>query len=156
MNMPVRLTINGQDVELEIPARELLLDLLRERLGLTGAKRACDLQVCGACTVLVNGQPVSACNYLAVDAHEARVETIEGLAVDGALHPLQKAFIDLGAVQCGYCTPGMLMMAKAMMKDLAAQASDDEIRMYMLGNLCRCTGYTKILQALRTVIQHPA
>ncbi|MBI3090821.1 MAG: (2Fe-2S)-binding protein [Candidatus Tectomicrobia bacterium] len=151
--MPLRLTVNDAPLELQVPPQELLLDTLRERLGLTGAKRACDLQVCGACTVLVDEQPVSACTYLSVDADGCRVETIEGLAAEGRLHPLQRAFVEHGAVQCGYCTPGMIMMAKSLLAALPSDADDEQIRLYLLGNLCRCTGYAKILDAVRAVLR---
>src|SRR5215210_1720615 len=111
----LQMTVNGQAVDLEIEPREMLLDVIRDRLGLTGAKRSCDLQVCGACTLLVEGNPVSSCCTLAYEAHGKRVETVEGLARYGTLHPIQQAFIDKGALQCGFCTSGMMLTTKALL-----------------------------------------
>ena len=143
----VRLTVNGQARALAVPAHALLLDVLRDRLGLTGAKRSCDVQVCGACTVLVDGAPVSACTYLAVEANGRHVLTVEGLGREGALDPLQQAFIDHGAVQCGFCTPGMLVAAKALLAEDPAPTREAVVR-HLRGNLCRCTGYGKIVEAV--------
>src|SRR5215467_11973025 len=114
----IALTVNGRPVALEVPAHALLLDVLRDALDLKGAKRSCDLQVCGACTVLVDGVPISACTYLAVEADGREVLTVEGLGAPGALHPLQQAFIDHGAVQCGFCTAGMLLSAVALLREV--------------------------------------
>ena len=139
--------VNGQAVALALRPEELLLDVLRDRLGLRGAKRSCDVQVCGACTVLLDGLPVSSCSLLAYEARGRTVVTIEGLAEGERLHPLQESFITESAVQCGYCTPGMILAAKALL-DERPQASDAEIREHLRGNICRCTGYTNILNAV--------
>lgn len=143
----VRLRVNGQAVALALPAHALLLDVLRDRLELKGARRSCDMQVCGACTVLVDGAPVSACTYLAVEVDGRAVLTVEGLADGDRLDPLQEAFIEHGAVQCGFCTAGMLLTARAL---LAEEPSPSPARVaeYLKGNLCRCTGYRKILDAI--------
>ena len=138
--------INGRQIRAIVPTHRVLLDFLRDDLALTGAKRACDVQVCGACTVLVDGLPVSACTYLAFEINGKTVETCEGLAKDG-LHPIQQAFVDAGALQCGYCTPGMIMITKALLAD-HPKPSVQEIKDYLHGNLCRCTGYKKILDAV--------
>lgn len=144
-NVAVR--VNGRSVALEVPAHALLLDVLRDRLGLKGAKRSCDVQVCGACTVLVDGAPVSACTYLAAEADGRDVLTIEGLADGDTLHPLQEAFVEHGAVQCGFCTSGMLLSAKALLDEDPA-ATRERIVQFLRGNLCRCTGYRKIVDAI--------
>ena len=144
---PVAMTVNGRRVELDVAAHALLLDVLRDRLDLKGAKRSCDQQVCGACTVLVGGAPVSACTYLAVEADGRDVLTIEGLGRPDALHPLQQAFIDHGAVQCGFCTAGMLLTAKALLDETPAPTEAD-VRHHLRGSLCRCTGYRKIVDAI--------
>jgi aerobic carbon-monoxide dehydrogenase small subunit len=143
----IRLTVNGQARALTVPAHALLLDVLRDRLGLKGAKRSCDVQVCGACTVLVDGAPVSACTYLAVEADGRAVLTVEGLGGAAALDPLQQAFIDHGAVQCGFCTPGMLMAARALLAEDPAPTREAVVQ-HLRGNLCRCTGYGKIVEAV--------
>jgi len=147
MTFTLAMTVNGQAVALAIRPEELLLDVLRDRLGLRGAKRSCDVQVCGACTVLLDGLPVSSCSLLAYEARGRTVVTIEGLAEGERLHPLQESFITESAVQCGYCTPGMILAAKALL-DERPQASDAEIREHLRGNICRCTGYTNILNAV--------
>ncbi len=139
--------LNGRPAEVTIEPRETLLDMLRDRLGLTGAKKSCDVQVCGACTVLVAGLPVSSCTTLAYEVRGRDVLTIEGLAQDG-LHPLQQAFIDCNGFQCGFCTPGMILSAKALL-DENPQPSPAEIRDYMNGNICRCTGYVGIMEAIQ-------
>ena len=139
--------VNGQPYEGFIEPRETLLDVLRNRLGLTGTKRSCDVQVCGACTVLVDGMAVSSCTYLAYEARGRHVLTIEGLAEGDRLHPLQRAFIDHAAFQCGYCTPGMILAAKSLL-DEYPQPTVEQIKHYMRGNICRCTGYKKILEAI--------
>ena len=147
----VAFTLNGAPCTVEIEPRELLIDVLRERLRLTGTKRSCDVQVCGACTVLVDGLPVSSCTTLGVEAAGRHVVTIEGLADGGRLHPVQQAFVDHGALQCGFCTPGMVLAVTALLAQ--APAPDEaEIRHFLRGNLCRCTGYVKILDAVRSVI----
>ena len=143
----MELTVNGREVSLEIPPQMTLLDLLRDRLSLKGAKRSCDLQVCGACTILVDGHAVSSCTYLAYEARGADVLTIEGLADGNTLHPMQQAFIDNGAFQCGFCTPGMILAAKSLL-DETPRPSEEKVKEYMEGNICRCTGYRKILEAI--------
>ena len=144
---PMELTVNGRAVSLEIPPQMTLLDLLRDRLSLKGVKRSCDLQVCGACTILVDGHAVSSCTYLAYEARGADVLTIEGLADGNTLHPMQQAFIDNGAFQCGFCTPGMILAAKSLL-DETPRPSEEKVKEYMEGNICRCTGYRKILEAI--------
>ena len=145
--IPLDMTVNGRRVRLTVEPHLLLLDLLRDRLGLKGAKRSCDLQVCGACTVLVDGEAVSSCTFLAYEARNSTVLTIEGLADGDQLHPLQQAFIDHAALQCGYCTPGMILAAKSLL-DGNPHPSMEEIKEYMQGNICRCTGYKKIVEAI--------
>ena len=145
--IPMELTVNGRAVSLEIPPQMTLLDLLRDRLSLKGVKRSCDLQVCGACTILVDGHAVSSCTYLAYEARGADVLTIEGLADGNTLHPMQQAFIDNGALQCGFCTPGMILAAKSLL-DETPRPSEEKVKEYMEGNICRCTGYRKILEAI--------
>ena len=141
------MTVNGRAVALAIEPRELLLDVLRDRLGLTGVKLSCGVQVCGACTVLVGGTPVSSCCTLAYEANGAEVETIEGLARGSELHPIQQAFVDAAAIQCGFCTPGMILASKALLAENPAP-SREEIEDFLGGNLCRCTGYWNILDAV--------
>lgn len=143
----IRLKVNGQSVEALIEPRELLLDFIRDRLGLTGAKRSCDVQVCGTCTVLMEGRPVSACCTLAYEAHDRELLTIEGLAEGDELHPLQQSFIDQTALQCGFCTPGMILTAKSLLEELP-YPTREQIQHYLRGNLCRCTGYWNILDAV--------
>jgi len=140
-------TVNDRPRALRIEPRETLAEVLRDRLGLTGTKISCDAQVCGACTVLVDGLAVSACTYLAADADGRTVRTVEGLARDGELTPLQQAFIDRAAFQCGFCTSGMLMAATALLDDNPAP-SRDEVVHGLEGNLCRCTGYAPIVDAV--------
>ncbi|MES9994738.1 2Fe-2S iron-sulfur cluster-binding protein [Desulfovibrio aminophilus] len=144
----ISLTVNGKAVEADAPADLLLLDFLRENLGLTGTKRGCGEGDCGACTVLVNGQPVTSCMMLAAQAQDKEVLTVEGLSQGGKLHPIQEAFLDAGAVQCGFCTPGMLLAAKALL-DTNPNPTRDEILAQVAGNLCRCTGYAKIVDAVK-------
>ena len=144
------LTVNDQVHTLPVEANKTLLKLLRDDLGLMGAREACDTGGCGACTVLVDGRPVYSCLVLALDCRDKSVLTIEGLAQDGRLHPLQQAFIDHGAIQCGYCTPGMVLTAKALL-DSNSDPSEHEIREAIAGNICRCTGYVKIVEAIMSV-----
>ena len=144
----VRFTLNGDPVETGVRDDETLVEALRERFGLTGTKQGCDLGDCGACTVLFDGEPVLSCLVPAADAEGHSVATIEGLSNGEELHPLQKAFLDEGAVQCGYCTPGMILSAKALL-EANPDPSDLEIRRAISGNLCRCTGYTMIVSAVR-------
>ena len=146
--MKIAFELNGKPASLEIEPRETLAEVLRARCRLTGVKLSCESQVCGTCTVLVDGIPVSACTYLAYEVRAKHVTTIEGLADGGRLHPLQQAFLDNFAFQCGFCTPGMILAAKSLL-DENAGASDEEIIAYMSGNLCRCTGYLGILKAIR-------
>ncbi len=141
-------TVNGERREVAYPAHHTLLEVLREELALTGTKHGCDLGECGTCTVLVNGEPILACLAMAADMAGKSIETVEGLATGPVLHPLQRCFADMGAAQCGYCTPGMLMSAKALLAENAAP-SEDEVRSALAGNLCRCTGYQQIVEAVR-------
>jgi len=145
----IRLRVNGAPHELELPTYRTLLDCLRNDLGLTGSKEGCGVGVCGACTVLLDGRTISSCIALAVFADGHDVTTIEGLADDERLHPVQQAFVDAGGFQCGICTPGQVVSAKALL-DANPHPSDDEIREWMAGNLCRCTGYYKILESIQT------
>ncbi len=146
----ISLTVNGIPYSLEVEARTTLLEMVREQLGLTGAKLGCDIQVCGACTLLLNGKPVSACSVLAVDAAGCDVLTVEGLGNAGALHPLQEAFMEFGALQCGYCTSGFLLTAKALL-DECRRPSEKQIKDYLAGNFCRCGCYQEIVQAIKAV-----
>lgn len=148
MTQTIRMRVNGQEHTLEVPQQRLLLDCLRYDLGLTGAKEGCSIGVCGACSVLMDGKVVSSCLVLATVADHKDIVTIEGLAQNGQLHPLQQAFIDHGGFQCGICTPGMIMTAKALLDD-NPDPSEDEIKDWMLGNLCRCTGYYKIIESIQ-------
>ncbi len=148
--MEIRLTVNGDQVQAEIEPQELLLDFLRDRLALTGAKRSCDVQVCGTCTVLVDGGPVSSCTYLAADADGREVLTVEGFARTPEFSRFEAAFMRHAALQCGYCTPGLLLTLKSL-RDSGELGSEEEIRHGLDGNLCRCTGYRSILEAAREV-----
>lgn len=143
----ISLRLNGREKRFRVEERETLLQVLRERAGLTGAKKGCDLGECGACTVILNGRAVNSCCVFAVQADGSSVETIEGLGTPDKPHPLQQAFIDAGAVQCGFCTPGMILAAKALL-DREPRPSRSAIRQALSGNLCRCTGYEKIEQAV--------
>jgi aerobic-type carbon monoxide dehydrogenase small subunit (CoxS/CutS family) len=139
--------VNGVEVSRSVSPRHTLAQFLRDDLGLTGTKVSCELQVCGACSVLVDGAPVSACTYLAADIDGRTVETVEGLAAGGELHPLQRSFVDNFALQCGFCTPGFLMMAKSLL-DRNPDPTEEEVREYLDGNICRCTGYRPIVEAV--------
>ena len=143
----IHLKVNGRDHDVRVQPHRLLVDCLRYDLGLTGTKEGCSVGVCGACTVLVDGRMVASCIMLAVAADGAEITTIEGLSRDGGLHPLQQSFIDHGGFQCGICTPGQIMAAKALL-DEVPDPSEDEIKEWMMGNLCRCTGYYKILESI--------
>lgn len=143
----IRLVVNGQSVTATVEPREFLLDFLRNRLGLTGAKRSCDTEVCGACTVLLDGSPISSCSTLVYEADGHAVTTIEGLEQNGELHPIQKAFIHQAALQCGFCTPGMILTIKSMLDEIP-HPTPEQVRSYLHGNLCRCTGYWNILKAV--------
>ncbi len=143
----VAFRVNGADYEVLVEPRETLLQVLREKLGLTGTKQGCDLGDCGACTVVVEGKPTLACLTLAIEMEGKEIFTIEGLSSNGKLNPLQQAFMDEGAVQCGYCTPGMIMSATALLND-NPHPTEKEVRRGLAGNLCRCTGYSKIIKAV--------
>ena len=145
--IPITFTLNGKPQELEVEPHELLLDVIRERLGLTGVKRSCDVQVCGACTLLVDGRPVSACTTLAFEVRDRSVLTIEGLVENGKLHPLQDAFIEHGGFQCGFCTPGMILLAKSLLAE-NPDPKREEVCAYMDANICRCTGYQMIVESI--------
>lgn len=145
--MELACSVNGREIVRDLAPQELLLDFLRDSLGLTGAKRSCDVQVCGACTVLVDGLPVSACCYLAADAHGKNVTTIEGLAERPAFARLEDAFTRHAALQCGFCTPGMLLTVHALLEQ-GELGGEEEIKHALAGNLCRCTGYRGILEAV--------
>jgi aerobic-type carbon monoxide dehydrogenase small subunit (CoxS/CutS family) len=149
------LSVNGEEHQLLAPVHRTLLELLREDLGLTGTKHGCELGECGTCTVLVDGRPQLSCLVLPVQLEGAEVTTIEGLGTTAELHPLQSAFAELGAAQCGYCTPGMLLAARALL-DERAHPSRDEIRAALSGNLCRCTGYAKIVEAVELAAERSA
>ena len=143
----IQLTVNGRLVEALVEPNSTLIQFLREDLGLTGTKHGCGLGDCGACTVILDGQPVNSCLVLAISANGREVLTIEGLAENGKLHPVQQAFVDRGSIQCGFCSPGMILSAKALL-DTNPNPTEQEIRMAISGNLCRCTGYQKIVEAI--------
>jgi carbon-monoxide dehydrogenase small subunit len=149
MKQAIELLVNGQQFRVSVGGSETLLDCLRNQVGLTGTKKGCDQGDCGACTVLVDGVPVNSCLMLAFEASGKEITTIEGLARKEGLHPLQEAFISHNAVQCGFCTPGMILNAAALLKE-NPHPSEKEIRHYLQGNLCRCTGYSKIVQAVQS------
>ncbi len=151
MKQPIELKVNGESYEVEVDAHRTLLEVLRENLGLTGAKEGCDLGTCGTCTVLIDGKAVLSCLTLAVDSQGKEITTIEGLAKDGKLHPLQQNFVDHGAIQCGFCTSGMVLSAKAMLGE-NPKPTAEEVKRGISGNLCRCTGYTKIVEAVMATV----
>jgi carbon-monoxide dehydrogenase small subunit len=146
----ISLRVNGLERSIQVEARTTLLEMVREQLGLTGAKLGCDIQVCGACTLLLDGRPVSACSVLAMDADGCDVLTIEGLGDRNSFHPLQEAFMKFGALQCGYCTSGFILTAKALL-DECPQPSEQQIKEYLGGNFCRCGCYQEIVQAIKNV-----
>lgn len=146
-------TVNERSVEREVPTRQTLAEFLRDDLGLTGTKTSCGMQVCGICTVLVDGVPVSACTYLAVDLDGRDVVTIEGLSDGIDLHPVQQAFVDSFALQCGFCTPGFVMMVVALL-ERSPDPTEDEIVDFLEGNICRCTGYRPIVSAVVAAAEH--
>ncbi len=143
----LKLHVNGEEFEILTEVNKTLLEVLREDLGLTGTKRGCDVGACGACTILINGRPQLSCLTLAITVQGKEIMTIEGLAQGGELHPLQKAFVEKGAIQCGFCTPGMILTAKAFL-DEHPHPSEREVKRAISGNLCRCTGYVKIVEAI--------
>ncbi len=143
----LRFILNGEEAEVSFAPHKTLLEVLREDLGLTGTKHGCELGECGTCTVLIDGQPILSCLFLGLDIQGREVTTIEGMAEGGQLHPLQETFADLGAAQCGYCTPGFLLVAKELLEKNASPTRD-EIKEALAGNLCRCTGYIKIYEAV--------
>jgi aerobic carbon-monoxide dehydrogenase small subunit len=148
MKIAVNFTLNGKSLTRQVPVHRLLLDLLRDEIGVTGTKEGCGTGDCGACTVLLNGKPVNSCLVLSGELEGAEIVTIEGLKIGPELHAVQRAFVQDGGAQCGYCTPGMLMMSKALL-DENPNPSEEEIRYALSGNLCRCTGYVKIVQAVQ-------
>ena len=150
MEIKIKFTLNGKLMEAEAPPHWTLLRLLREKLGLTGTKEGCGIGECGACTVLLDGMPVNACLVLAPKVEGTKIETIEGLGSRDSLHPLQKSFIDHGAIQCGFCTPGMLMSSKALLEE-NSNPTREEIKKAISGNLCRCTGYHQIIEAIEAL-----
>ncbi|MDG7001381.1 MAG: (2Fe-2S)-binding protein [Nitrososphaerota archaeon] len=150
----ISVIVNGRKHSLEIKETRTLLQMIRDELGLTGTKEVCGIGECGACTVIKDGVPVSSCCELAVRADGSNIETIEGVAKDGHLHPIQRAFVDNSAFQCGFCTAGMIMMAKTLYQNVpnSEKLSEAEIRNYMSGNLCRCTGYQQIVDAVKQAL----
>ena len=148
----IALTINGESYETLVKPNSTLLDVLRDQMKLTGTKRGCDTGDCGSCTVIMDGRPVNACLVLALKAHGREIITIEGLAKGEKLHPIQEAFVEHGAIQCGFCTPGMVLSAKALL-DRNPKPTKEEIKTGIAGNLCRCTGYIKIIEAIKAATQ---
>jgi carbon-monoxide dehydrogenase small subunit len=153
MKKQIRFFVNGEEHDLQLEANRLLLQVLRDDIGLTGTKEGCSIGVCGACSVIIDGRLVSSCLTLAVACQGKNIETIEGLAKEGQLHPLQQAFIEYGGFQCGICTPGQIMAAKALL-DENPKPTEDEVKEWMSGNLCRCTGYYKILESVMAVVNN--
>ena len=147
MKQAIALTVNGDMYEVLISPNQSLLEVLREKLGLMGTKRGCDLGACGACTVLLDGEAYLSCLMLALDAVGKEIITIEGLSEGGELHPLQQSFVELGGLQCGFCTPGIIMTAKAVL-DEEPEPTEESVKKKMAGNLCRCTGYKKVIEAV--------
>ncbi|MFC1943023.1 (2Fe-2S)-binding protein [Chloroflexota bacterium] len=152
MKHNITLRVNGESYQLAVEPHRPLVDVLRNDLGLTGTKKGCGHGHCGTCTILLDGKAVNSCLILAVDVADRNIVTIEGLAPDGKLHPLQEAFIRHGAVQCGFCTPGLILTAKALLDENPA-SGPEEIRFALAGNICRCTGYAKVVKAILSVAQ---
>lgn len=152
MKRPIKLIVNGDPYELLVEPNETLVDVIRNKLDLTGTKEGCGTGDCGACTVIIDGKSVNSCLMLAIEADGKEILTIEGVAKNGELHPIQKAFINEGAIQCGFCTPGMVLSAKALL-DENPHPTEEEIKFGIAGNLCRCTGYIKIIKAIQTASQ---
>ena len=152
MTVNIKLKVNGKDYEVKVESNWSLADLLRKELGLISVKLGCETGECGSCTVLMNGQPVTSCIISAAEADGQEITTVEGLSEDGKLHPLQEAFIKYGAIQCGFCTPGMILSAKALL-DRKPNPTEEDIRKALEGNLCRCTGYVKPMEAILSVIK---
>jgi aerobic carbon-monoxide dehydrogenase small subunit len=150
--LPISFKLNGQAIAIDVPTHTLLVDLIRDRIGLKGTKRSCDMEVCGACTVLLDGAPISSCTTLAVDVDRREVTTIEGVTPADGLSRIQKAFVLHGGLQCGFCTPGFIMAVTALLK-ANPHPTDEEIRHHLHGNLCRCTGYVKIFEAVKSLAQ---
>jgi len=149
----ISLTVNNQPYRLSVLPRRTLLEIIREDLGLTGTKEGCGLGECGACTVLMDGQAINSCLVLAAEADGKQITTIEGLAQGDKLHPIQQAFVDHGGLQCGFCTPGMILSAKALL-DTNPTPTEEEIKQGIAGNLCRCTGYTKIIESIKAAAEN--
>jgi aerobic-type carbon monoxide dehydrogenase small subunit (CoxS/CutS family) len=147
----IRLNVNGRDVELSVESQRTLLEVLREELALFGAREACGMSVCGACTVLLDDAAVSSCTYFAARADGRRITTVEGLSQGDQLHPVQQAFLEAGAFQCSYCTPGMILATVSLLRE-APHATEEDIKDYLAGNLCRCGAYPEILAAIRTLV----
>ncbi len=152
MKKKIRMRLNGKKVEVEVPTNRLLVDCLRYDLGLTGTKEGCSVGVCGACTVLMDGEMISSCIALAVFADGREITTVEGLAKNEELHPVQKSFIKYGGFQCGICTPGQVVAAKALLDEIP-KPNQEQIKEWMMGNLCRCTGYYKIIESIQKAHQ---
>ncbi len=155
MTHRITLNVNGSSYEMELSSHAVLLDVLRDKLDFTGVKRGCETGDCGACTVLLDGLPVNSCLVLALEAEGREITTIEGLATDKGLHPVQEAFIKAGAIQCGYCTPGMILTAKALL-DENPKPTEAEMKRAISGNLCRCGGYNKIVAAIKMAVDSEA
>ncbi len=147
--VPISLVVNGEEVFVDVEPRQTLLEVLRDELNLTGARRGCEENFCGACTVMLDGVAVHSCSVLALQAQGRKVTTIEGLATNGQLHPLQEAFVEHGALQCGYCSPGIILSALALLSE-EPRPTEEKIRDSLVGNTCRCTGYVKIVQAIQS------
>jgi carbon-monoxide dehydrogenase small subunit len=147
MKYKIHLTVNGQLYELSVEPNQTLVDIIRNEIGLTGTKKGCGSGDCGACTIILDGKPVNSCLILGVEVDKSEVLTIEGLKQGEELHPIQKAFIHFGAIQCGFCTPGMIVSAKAFL-DTCSNPTEEQVRTAISGNLCRCTGYKKIIEAI--------